>query len=173
MSKLRISKSDRRSGYLKEKIKTSSGDDLQEVINPNGSKYLQIPAGGGGGMVDSVNSKTGEVILNKIDIGLSNVDNTSDLEKPVSTAVQSVIDSINIFAGERYAEIQAIQTELGTISPIVENLEDIVITGDIAGRLDTIEFNITTIQGDITNILNQISDLDARVTALENPPLPN
>lgn len=172
MSKVRTSKTDRKLGYLKEKIKTSSGQDLQEVSNPNGSKYLQIPAGGGG-MVDSVNSKTGEVILNKFDIGLSNVDNTSDLEKPVSTAVQGVIDSINIFAGERYAEIQAIQTELGTISPIVENLENLVITGDIAGRLDTIEFNITTIQSDITNILNQISDLDARVTALENPPLPN
>lgn len=122
-----------------------------------------------GGAVSSVNGQTGEVVLDKTDIGLEQVDNTSDLEKPVSTAVQSVIDSINIFAGERYAEIQAIQTELGTISPIVENLENIVITGDISGRLDTIEFNITTIQGDITNILNQISALDTRISALENP----
>ena len=40
------------------------------------------------GQVISVNGKTGVVELNKADIGLGNVDNTSDLEKPVSNAVK-------------------------------------------------------------------------------------
>ncbi len=40
---------------------------------------------GGGGAVDSVNGQTGIVVLTKSDIGLGNVDNTSDSNKPVST----------------------------------------------------------------------------------------
>jgi len=36
--------------------------------------------------VASVNGHVGIVVLNKIDIGLSNVDNTADLDKPMSTA---------------------------------------------------------------------------------------
>jgi len=39
----------------------------------------------------SVNGKTGVVNLNKADIGLNNVDNTSDLNKPVSNAVKALI----------------------------------------------------------------------------------
>ena len=42
--------------------------------------------------VSSVNGNTGTVVLDKTDIGLSNVDNTSDLNKPVSTATQLELD---------------------------------------------------------------------------------
>lgn len=47
---------------------------------------------GGGGAVDSVNSRTGAVTLTKADVGLSNADNTSDANKPVSTATQAALD---------------------------------------------------------------------------------
>lgn len=46
-----------------------------------------ISVGGGGGSVDSVNGHTGVVVLDKADIGLSNVDNTPDDEKPLSDAM--------------------------------------------------------------------------------------
>jgi hypothetical protein len=46
----------------------------------------------GGGAVDSVNGQTGVVVLDKTDIGLSNVDNTSDANKPVSTATQTALN---------------------------------------------------------------------------------
>lgn len=52
--------------------------DLQQQID-------DIP-GGGGGAVDSVNGYTGVVVLVKADLGLGNVDNTSDANKPVSIA---------------------------------------------------------------------------------------
>lgn len=44
------------------------------------------------GIVISVNGRTGEVILTKTDVGLSNVDNTSDKNKPISTAAQTALD---------------------------------------------------------------------------------
>lgn len=43
------------------------------------------------GAVDSVAGKTGVVTLVKADVGLTNVDNTSDLNKPISTARQSAL----------------------------------------------------------------------------------
>ena len=44
------------------------------------------------GIVISVNGRTGEVVLTKTDVGLSNVDNTSDVNKPISTAQQAALD---------------------------------------------------------------------------------
>lgn len=42
--------------------------------------------------VSSVNGQTGVVVLTKADVGLGNVDNTSDADKPISTATQSALD---------------------------------------------------------------------------------
>lgn len=54
--------------------------------------WKQITAGGD---VLSVAGRTGAVVLAKADVGLSNVDNTSDVNKPVSTA-QAVADALNL-----------------------------------------------------------------------------
>ena len=43
--------------------------------------------------VSSVNGKTGVVTLTKGDIGLTNVDNIADADKPISTATQSALDT--------------------------------------------------------------------------------
>jgi len=53
-------------------------------------QIADIPTGGGGA-VDSVAGKTGVVTLVKADVGLGNVDNTSDANKPVSTAQATAI----------------------------------------------------------------------------------
>jgi len=42
--------------------------------------------------VTSVASQTGDVALTKSDVGLANVDNTSDVNKPVSSATQTALD---------------------------------------------------------------------------------
>ena len=44
------------------------------------------------GAVVSVNGETGVVTLTKSSLGLSNVDNTSDVNKPISTATQAALD---------------------------------------------------------------------------------
>lgn len=43
------------------------------------------------GYVTSVAGKTGEVTLNKTDVGLDEVDNTADMNKPISTAVSNAL----------------------------------------------------------------------------------
>jgi hypothetical protein len=42
--------------------------------------------------VSSVNGKTGVVVIDKSDVGLGNVDNTSDINKPISTLQQSALN---------------------------------------------------------------------------------
>jgi hypothetical protein len=54
--------------------------------------YLTDGLGGSGGAVDSVNGQTGVVVLDAGGIGLGNVDNTSDLNKPISTATQTALN---------------------------------------------------------------------------------
>lgn len=43
--------------------------------------------------IQSVAGRTGVISLTKSDVGLSNLDNTSDLNKPVSTATQTALDA--------------------------------------------------------------------------------
>ena len=45
------------------------------------------------GSVTSVAGKTGVITLVKSDVGLNNVDNTSDINKPISTATQTALNS--------------------------------------------------------------------------------
>ncbi len=45
--------------------------------------------------VSSVAGRIGDVVLTQSDVGLSNVDNTADADKPISTATQTAINTIN------------------------------------------------------------------------------
>lgn len=66
-------------------------------VLPDASGNITI-SGGGGGAVDSVFGRTGAVTAQsgdytKAQVGLGNVDNTSDLSKPISTATQTALDA--------------------------------------------------------------------------------
>ena len=56
------------------------------------AKLSGIEAGAQVNTVASVAGKTGTVVLAKADVGLSNVDNSADLDKPISSAVQTALD---------------------------------------------------------------------------------
>lgn len=71
------------------KLTTSETNITFQEVGRRGLKG--DPGDGADAPVLSVNNKLGAVVLNKSDIGLSNVDNTSDLNKPVSTATQAVL----------------------------------------------------------------------------------
>lgn len=66
-------------------IEGMTSRNVQDAI----AELQNIAAQGG---VTSVNGKTGAVTLTKADVGLGNVDNTSDANKPISTATQTALD---------------------------------------------------------------------------------
>lgn len=92
--------------YYREKILTydpSRNSDVSLLYGDNAKKeYFRLVneglidegsgGGGGGNLVTSVAGKVGAVSLVKADVGLSNVDNTADTAKPVSTAQQTALD---------------------------------------------------------------------------------
>lgn len=55
--------------------------------------YNHTHEGIGDAAVTSVSGRTGDVVLTKADVGLSNVDNTSDGSKPISAATQTALDN--------------------------------------------------------------------------------
>jgi len=66
-------------------------NDTRKIYRWLTPSYVELSAS----EVTSVNTKTGAVVLSKGDIGLSNVDNTSDLNKPISTATQTALNNLN------------------------------------------------------------------------------
>ena len=63
--------------------------DTNKAYRWSGSAYIYITSGA----VDSVAGKTGVVTLVKGDVGLGNVDDTADVNKPISTATQSALNA--------------------------------------------------------------------------------
>jgi len=73
-------------------VRVGAGYDMY-VTDTTGSIAYASNASGSGGAVSSVNGQTGAVTLTKADVGLGNVDNTSDANKPVSTAQQTALNA--------------------------------------------------------------------------------
>jgi hypothetical protein len=100
--------------------------------------------------VSSVNGYTGAVTLTKSDVGLGNVDNTSDLNKPISTATQTALD---LKADITYVDAQT--TTAGTGTSIVGTSVNVLVDG-------------STLEVNISNQL-QVKDLgitDAKLTQI-------
>jgi len=72
---------------------TGKGLSSNDFTSDEKTKLADIEAGAQKNTVASVAGKTGEVSLSKADVGLSNVDNTSDANKPISTATQEALNS--------------------------------------------------------------------------------
>ena len=71
--------------------RTLTQSSTGSLLNLTGTSFVFITASSQD-IVTSVASKTGDVTLVKGDVGLGNVDNTSDANKPVSTAQQTALD---------------------------------------------------------------------------------
>jgi hypothetical protein len=69
---------------------------LTRVLSVNGvfpDASGDVDAASGAAPVTSVAGRIGAIVLTKSDVGLSNVDNTADAGKPVSTATQTALDA--------------------------------------------------------------------------------
>lgn len=92
----------------------------------DGSELTNVPY-----PVTSVAGKTGAVTLAKGDVGLSNVDNTSDANKPISTATQTALDAkqptitaSGVLKGDGTGAITAAEeTEVQLVSLTVDMVE--------------------------------------------------
>lgn len=63
--------------------------------------------------VSTVQGRTGNVTITKEDVGLTNVDDTSDLDKPVSTATQVALDAVNLEVDDH--ELRLVALEAGVL----------------------------------------------------------
>jgi hypothetical protein len=76
-------------------IVTIATDDVLPIVDTSASttKKISIAQIKSEAPVQSVASKTGAVTLVKGDVGLGNVDNTADTDKPISSATQSALNA--------------------------------------------------------------------------------
>lgn len=69
--------------------------------------------------VTSVNGMVGDVIIEKKHIGLENVNNTSDLDKPISTATQTALN-----AKANSADLTSLQNGINTNATAIQGVAD-------------------------------------------------
>ncbi len=106
-----------------------------------GSTYQQITSGA----VDSVAGKTGVVTLVKADVGLGNVDNTTDLGKPISTATQSALDlKVDKIGGKGLSTEDYSTTEKSKLSGI-ESGAQVNTVGSVSGKTGV----VTLVKADV------------------------
>lgn len=76
-------------------IVTIANDDVLPIVDTSASttKKISITQIKAQSPVQSVAGKTGSVTLDKSDVSLGNVDNTSDADKPISTATQTALNA--------------------------------------------------------------------------------
>lgn len=125
--------------------------------------------------VTSVAGKTGTVVLVKADVGLGNVDNTSDKNKPISTATQTALDNK---LGKTDSRISVGDTTLnGDVVMAINHVYGIASTAKTSAEAANIDVgkivNGTTPAGKATkdgngnNIVNTYATKKALESALE------
>ena len=132
--------------------------DTGKVYRWTGADYTHITSVS----VDSVNNKTGVVVLDKNDIGLENVDNTSDLDKPVSTAQQTAIQASVSSHVDSGADAHAVATTSnhGFMSSVDKEKLDGIDTTTLLNRSNhTGTQDITTVVG-LQDALNNKASSD-------------
>ena len=86
----------------------------------------------------SVNSLTGDVVLDKTHIGLTNVENTADADKPISTATQAALDLKADLVGGKIPQAQL----PGYVDDVLEYIDEASFPA--VGESDKIYISLTT-----------------------------
>lgn len=95
----------------------SNGQVLTKNSGTTGGLQWTTPSAGG---VTSVNTRTGAVTLSSSDVGLANVNNTSDANKPISTATQTALNGkANTSHTHTISQVTTLDTELTARQTIV------------------------------------------------------
>ena len=98
--------------------------------------------------------------VTKAQVGLGNVDDTSDEDKPISKATQKALDDINKNATSLEARVSTNETNIETNRTNIEtNKENIEANKQSIDALDT---RVTKNEGDIATNKQSITDLEAK-----------
>lgn len=125
---------------LNEKVDKITGKGLstEDYTTAEKTKLDAIEEGAQVNTVTSVAGRTGAVTLTKTDIGLDNVDNTSDDDKPISTATQTALDSkVDKVEGKGLSQ-EDFTTELKSKLDGLSNYDDSTITEALSNKVDKI-----------------------------------
>ena len=125
---------------LNEKVDKITGKGLstEDYTTSEKTKLGTIEEGAQVNTVTSVAGRTGAVTLTKTDIGLDNIDNTSDDDKPISTATQTALDSkVDKVEGKGLSQ-EDFTTELKSKLDGLSNYDDSTITEALSNKVDKI-----------------------------------
>lgn len=125
---------------LNEKVDKITGKGLstEDYTTSEKTKLGTIEEGAQVNTVTSVAGRTGAVTLTKTDIELDNVDNTSDDNKPISTATQTALDSkVDKVEGKGLSQ-EDFTTELKSKLDGLSNYDDSTITEALSNKVDKI-----------------------------------
>lgn len=113
--------------------------------------------------VTSVNGKIGAVVIDKTDVGLGNVDNTSDANKPVSTATQTALDGkVDKVAGKGLSTEDYTSTEKTKLAGIEAGAQVNTVTS-VAGRTGAVVLAKTDVG--LSNVPNYSTATEAESIA--------
>jgi hypothetical protein len=117
-------------------------------------------------LTNTVAGKSGTVLLDKNDVGLTDVDNTPDLSKPVSTAQQTALDTkVDKVAGKQLSDENYTLTEKNKLAGLGP---DLVVS--VAGKQGVVVLNKTDVG--LSNVDNT-TDMGKPVSTLQQSALNN
>lgn len=124
-------------------------------------------------LASHINNKENPHVVTKAQIGLNNVDNTSDLNKPISTATQSALDSLSTEISNEVTRAKAIEEELSediTSESLRATNAENTITSNLTAHTTNANnpHNVTKSQIGLSNVDNT-ADLNKPIsTATQN-----
>lgn len=107
-------------------------NDTKKIYKWNGLTYQELSPS----EVTSVNTQVGDVVLTKDDVGLDQVDNTSDLDKPISTATQNALDDKEDLINK--SDNETLSEDSSTLYPTQHAVKNYVDTG-LSAKIDSSE----------------------------------
>lgn len=124
------------------------------------AKLDGISDGAGVPSVTSVAGKQGAVILVKGDVGLGNVDNTSDASKPVSTATQNALDTkVDKVAGKQLSTEDFTSAEKTKLSGIQAGAQVNTVTS-VAGKTGAVALTKADVAlGNVDNTADSVKNV--------------
>jgi hypothetical protein len=130
-------------------------------------RVMSAPARVEASVVTKVAGKAGNVVLSSVDVGLGNVDNTTDANKPVSSATATALAGKQVSGSYQTAGTYASGT--GSASGTNTGDQTISLTGGVTGSgVGSFAATVVTnanLTGDVTSVGNTATLANTAVTA--------